>query len=565
MKNNRNRMVMRRVLGLLLFYLFAFLPLYAQPSWVKKAAKSVFTVKTFDANGSLIGSSNGFFVGSNGEAMSSFSPFKGASRAVVIDAAGKEYAVSVIIGANDMYDVLKFRVATQKTQPLIVASGILPVGSTAWLLPFRETKNMKSGAIRKAETFQDDYAYYTVALQTGDNDVSCPLLNDAGEVIGLMQQPAKENDSLSYAVSACFIDSLKITGMSLNDPVLRMTNIKKDVPDDLQNAILMLYMAGSSTDSATYAGLINDVIQKFPDAPDGYIYRAQLAAGAYDFPAADQDIQKAIKVAKEKDDAHFNYARMIYNKELYQSDKPYESWSLDKALAEIREAYAINPQPSYQQMEANILYTQKNYQEAYDIFLELTKTPMMNADIWYSAARCKQMLNDTTAYLALLDSAMNTFTKPYLKEAAPYLLARATAKTDAGKYRDAVSDLNDYEQLMAASVNDHFYYIRYQAEVDGRLYQQALNDITRAIQLNPKETFYYAEKASLQVRVGQYQEALETADECITIDPQVSNGYLFKGLAQCLLGNKKEGSQNLLKAKELGDPQADQLIEKYSK
>jgi len=80
MKNNRNRMVMRRVLGLLPFYLFAFLPLYAQPSWVKKAAKSVFTVKTFDANGSLIGSSNGFFVGSNGEAMSSFSPFKGASR-----------------------------------------------------------------------------------------------------------------------------------------------------------------------------------------------------------------------------------------------------------------------------------------------------------------------------------------------------------------------------------------------------------------------------------------------------------------------------------------------------
>jgi hypothetical protein len=67
------------------------------------------------------------------------------------------------------------------------------------------------------------------------------------------------------------------------------------------------------------------------------------------------------------------------------------------------------------------------------------------------------------------------------------------------------------------------------------------------------------------VRVGQYQEALETADECIPIDPQVSNGYLFKGLAQCLLGNKKEGSQNLLKAKELGDPQADQLIEKYSK
>lgn len=555
---------MKRLL-FIIFTIHCSLAIFAQPGWVKKATKSVFTLKTFDANGSLIGSSNGFFVGDNGEAMSSFSPFKGASRAVVIDAAGKEYPVSVIMGANDMYDVAKFRVAAQKTQPLTVSAGIQAVGSTTWILPFRETKTLKSGPVRKAETFLNNYAYYTIAIQAGENEVSCPLLNEAGEVIGLIQQPAQLNDSLSYAVSACFIDSLKITGMSINDPTLQLTQIKKDVPDDLQNAILMLYMAGSSTDSATYAGLIHDVIQKYPDAPDGYIYRAQFAAGSSDFKAADQDIQQAIKVAKEKDDAHFNYARMIYNKEIYQSNVPFESWSLDKALSEIREAQSINPQPIYQQMEANILFAQKNYNEAYELFLQLTKSQMTSAEIWYSAARCKQMQKDTTAYLALLDSTMNTFSKPYLKEAAPYLWSRANAKLDAKKYRDAVNDLNEYEQLMQAQVNDKFYYIRHQAEVEGRLYQQALNDITKAIQMNPKEAFYYSEKASLQIRVGQYQEALQTADECIAVDPETSNGYLFKGLAQCLLGNKNEGTQNLQKAKELGDPQADRLIEKYAK
>lgn len=555
---------MKRLL-FIIFTIHCSLAIFAQPGWVKKATKSVFTLKTFDANGSLIGSSNGFFVGDNGEAMSSFSPFKGASRAVVIDAAGKEYPVSVIMGANDMYDVAKFRVAAQKTQPLTVSAGIQAVGSTTWILPFRETKTVKSGPVRKAETFLNNYAYYTIAIQAGENEVSCPLLNEAGEVIGLIQQPAQLNDSLSYAVSASFIDSLKITGMSINDPTLQLTQIKKDVPDDLQNAILMLYMAGSSTDSATYARLIHDVIQKYPDAPDGYIYRAQFAAGSSDFKAADQDIQQAIKVAKEKDDAHFNYARMIYNKEIYQSNVPFESWSLDKALSEIREAQSINPQPIYQQMEANILFAQKNYNEAYELFLQLTKSQMTSAEIWYSAARCKQMQKDTTAYLALLDSTMNTFSKPYLKEAAPYLWSRANAKLDAKKYRDAVNDLNEYEQLMQAQVNDKFYYIRHQAEVEGRLYQQALNDITKAIQMNPKEAFYYSEKASLQIRVGQYQEALQTADECIAADPETSNGYLFKGLAQCLLGNKNEGTQNLQKAKELGDPQADRLIEKYAK
>ena len=132
------------------------------------------------------------------------------------------------MGANDMYDVVKFRVAASKTQPLAIATEIAPRGSTVWLLPYRETKVVRSGAVRKAETFQKEYAYYTVAMQTPETAVSCPLMNEAGEVIGLMQQPASAADSLSYAVSARFADSLKVTGFSLNDPTLKMTAIKKE-------------------------------------------------------------------------------------------------------------------------------------------------------------------------------------------------------------------------------------------------------------------------------------------------------------------------------------------------
>ena len=67
------------------------------------------------------------------------------------------------------------------------------------------------------------------------------------------------------------------------------------------------------------------------------------------------------------------------------------------------------------------------------------------------------------------------------------------------------------------------------------------------------------------MRVGLLDEAIATAQECISVDPKASDGYLFLGLAQCLKDNKKEGLDNLRKAKELGDPQADTLIEKYSK
>lgn len=563
MKKCNNKMIIRWMLGILPLFLFTSLPVSAQPSWTKSASKAVFTVKTFAADGSLIASTNGFFTGSHGEAVSNFTPFKGAARATVIDAAGKEWQVTGILGANDMYDVVKFRVNCPKSQPLAISQAKAPIGSQAWLLPYHETKNLKNGPVRKAEPIFGEYAYYTLAMDMTDNLVSCPLLNDAGEAIGMMQQPASDRDTLSYAVSARFVDSLKITGLTFNDATLKQTLIRKELPSDIKEATLALYLSSSMVDSTEFVTLIEDFIRQFPNASDGYVYRAQQETAGGDFASAEKDMEQALKLSDKKDETHYSYARMIYDKEIYQSDRPFAGWSLDKALSEIQAANGSNPQPTYRQFEANILYAQQKYEEAYHIYTDLTSTNLNRAELFFSAARCKQMMNDTTSMLALMDSTVNTFTKPYLKEAAPYLWERAQARRNAGRYRDAISDMNDYEELMAANINDNFYYVRHQVEIQGRLFQQALNDIDKAIQMNPQEILYYAEKASLQIRVGLYQEAISTAKECISIDANNSDGYLFLGLGQCLTGNKAEGIQNLQKARDMGDTQAEALIEKY--
>ena len=543
--------------------LFAALSTFAQPGWVKNASRSVFTLKTFAADGSLIASSNGFFTDANGEAVSNFTPFKGAARAIVIDAQGKEFRVAGIMGANDMYDVVKFRVNGNKTQSLALSSSVAPVGSMAYLLPYHEVKAVKSGPVRKAETFLGDYPYYTVALSMGENQVSCPLLDESGQVIGMMQQPAVLGDSLSYAVSARFVDSLKITGLNYFDETFKLTQVKKLMPADIKEANLVLYFAGSQSDSAEYVSLIQDFIQQFPNASDGYIYRAQQETAGGDFAAAERDMEQALKFADPKDDAHFNYARIIYNKEIYQSAQPYAGWSLDKALQQIQSAISIKSLPTYRQLEGDIRFAKQQYDEAYEIYNSLLSTNLRSAELFFAAARCKEMQKDTTAMLALMDSTINMFSRPYLKDVAPYLWARAEARRNAGRYRDAINDMNEYETLMTATVNDNFYYIRHQVEIQGRLYQQALNDINRAIQMNPNEVLYYAEKASLEIRVGLYDQAISTAQECIAIDAENSDGYLFLGLAQCLKGQKADGIKNLQKAKELGDSQADALIEKY--
>ena len=560
--------VLRMVLGILPFYLFTFLPLSAQnPSWVKKAANAVFTLKTFDANNQLIGSSNGFFVGTQGEAVSSYLPFKGAQRAVIIDAQGKEWPVDCIIGANDMYDVAKFKVDIKKPQTLTVASVKAEQGATAWLLPYAAKKApvCKKATVNAAEVFQNDYAYYTLDMQPDELQTGSPILNDEGEVIGILQPTADAKAQQSYAVSAQFASTMQMSGLGMNSTAMKATGIQKALPDDLEQAQVALFMGASSSDSLQYANFIERFIQKFPQSPDGYIYRARNLTSSLRFAEAEKDMAQALKVADKKDDVHYQYANLIYQHHLLQANTPYEPWSLERGLKESQEAYAINAMPVYLQQQAQLLFTLKKYEEAFQLYQQLATSEMRSADTFYAAAQCRLALKDQEGAIAQMDSAVNTFSKPYLRAAAPYLMARARLLDQAGKYRQAVADYNEYEKLMPGQLTADFYYLREQTEFAGHLYQQAIDDIKKAVDMSPQEPAYHAEKASVELRVGMIDEAIVSAQEAIRLAPEQADGHLLLGLGLCAKNQKQEGLQHLQKAKELGHEQAQSLIDKYSK
>ena len=539
----------------------------AQPDkWVKKASKAVFTLKTFNANDELIGSSNGFFITADGIAVSSYTPFRGASKAVIIDAMGKEYPVKSIIGANDTYDIAKFRVDASKCQTLRTAPAV-GENTQLWLLPYNAKNGYSCTAatVKSVQKVQNDYDYYTLEGNGSENTVGCPYLNAAGDVVGIKQQSSSDDNATQYAVGATFATGLKMTGLSLNDAALKATSIKKELPDELDQAILTLYLASSIGDANSFVGLVDDFIEKFPQAPDGYSYKAQIMAAKDNYPEADKYMKLAIENATDKAEAHYNYAKMMYQNLLYFHDSASHAWTYEQALEQAEQAVALDPQLAYVTQKAQLLFACKRYDDSYTTFQDAIAKGAHNAECFYGAARCKEQLNDTTAYIALLDSAVATFSQPYLKEAAPYIYARGQALAENGQYRLAVNDFNEYENLMISQINSEFYYIRSQVEVKGRLFQQALNDLDKAIEKSPSVLLYRSEKASLQIRVKLTDEAIETASECIRLFPDSSDGYLFLGLAQCLKGDKALGVVNLLKAKDLGDAQADTLIEKYGK
>lgn len=536
----------------------------AQPSAVKNAAKSVFKLTTYNADGTVLSTSHGVFVGNNGEAISDLKPFIGASKAIVTDSKGREMNVERIMGVNDIYDVAKFKVSG-KTIPLNVAQSASASGSQAWFVSYAEkSPTITAATVKNVETFMDKYSYYIFSLTVPENTNACPFVNSEGQVIGIMQPSTTSTDI--HATDAKFITELQTTGLSVEDETMKKIGIPPSLPTDKSQALLTLMMAAQANDSIKHAAIVSDFINQYPTSVDGYTAQAQIYLDANDFESAEKEMETAIKKVENKDEAHYNYSKIIYNKEVYKNDIPYAAWNLDKAFEEINKAYAINPQPSYQHQQALITYAKGEYQKAYDMFMDLTKTSIRNPELFYNASQCKQMLKaPMKEVIALLDSAITTTDTLRLREAAPYFLARAEAYVTTDSFRQAVFDYTRYEILVNGNVNANFYYIREQAEVKAKLYQQALIDISTAIMLAPKEPTYYAEKASLELRVNMMDDAIKTATKCIELAPEYADGYLILGLAQINKGDKANGMSNLEKAKELGHVQAQAMIEKYSK
>ncbi len=554
-------MKMRNIATLLCGVLFA-LNVAAQPAPVKNAAKSVFTLTTFKADGSLLASSHGVFIDANGTGICDWTPFDGANRAVVMDANGKSFDVECILGANEIYDVAKIKVKG-KTTAATIATTPATVGANIYLVGYSVKKPEIVGTtVGKVEMFMEDkYAYYIIQMTAPENAVGCPFVNANGELIGFLQQSQYTTDY--HSTDANYIADFQVSGLTANDPVLRRTDIPTAIPDDKEQALLALMLAQQGN-APRYDKTIDMFVEKFPDLPDGYYARAQKAVNANDFAAAQKDMETAIKVAAAKDEAHYDYAKVIYQKELYKFDQSFPAWSLDKAIEEARQAYTIQPLPLYRHLEAQILFSKKEYQQACDIFLELNKTEMRNQELFFEAAQCKTQLQaPKEEVIALLDSAINLFERPYPIDAATYFLYRANVQEERGEYRKAVHDYNQVDTLLRGRLGADFYYKREQCEAKGKLFQQALQDIETATQMAPNEPLYVAEKASLQLRVNMKEEALANAQKAIDMDSEYSDAYLIKGLALIQLGKKKDGIAAMEKAKELGNDQAPGLIEKY--
>ena len=547
-----------KIFFLLLTLCFSFATMaIAQPSAVKKAANATFTLTTFDTKGSILSTTNGVFVSTDGVCVSTWKPFAGAAKAIVIDNNGQKYDVETMLGANEIYDVAKFKV-NAKTAAAPFASSAT-ANSTAWVvIPAKAGEPIKA-SINKVEKFMDKYNFCVLTTSAPEKNNGAPLLNEQGQIVGIYNS----NGILQSATDARYANDFVLVGLSQNDPTLLQSGIRIGLPQQSDEAIIALMLSSNKIESLRTA-TINDFLQKFPALNNGYTALASLLFSKGNIAEADKVLQQAISKVKEKNEAHYNYGRMIYQGATMASlaDKAKaQGWTLDKAMSEANEAYKIKPEPVYKHLQAQITYAKGDYQKAYQEFEALTKTPMKNPELYLEMALCQENLKGSDdAILALLNQSIELCDTPYMDTSSPYFLARANQLEKMGKYRDAMKDLYLYEYLNQGTLEADFYYMREQIEIKGKLWQQALQDILIATKLNPAEPMYCAEASNLLLRLNKFEEAILAAKQAIALKDDYAEAYLVLGIAQCKNNQKAEGIANIEKAKSLGNPQADTFL-----
>ena len=547
----------------------------AQPKWVEKAKRAVFSVITYDKDDKMLNSGNGFFVTEDGVALSDYTLFKGAKRAIIVNYEGEQMPVEAIMGADDMYDVVKFRVAiTGKNVPALALAQTPPaVGADVCLLPYstQKSRTYTAGKVKAIDKVTDNYSYYTLTLKLADKRVSCPLVTMEGEVFALAQKASgQDTATICYGVDANYVMAQKITALSYSDAALKDIGIKKALPDTEEEALVFLFMASSQLPADKYMTVLQDFINQYPDSPDGYMRRANqrilMSKDENSLDRVSDDLDKALEVAQQKDDVYYGRAKLISAFVIENPDRIYADWSLDKAVAEIREAIKVRPLPIYTQTEGDILFAKGDYPAALEAYDEVNHSELVSPATFYTTAKIKEAMKaPSEEVLALLDSCVVRFSKPYTQEAAPYLFARAQAYMVANKPRQAVLDYDAYYDAVKGNVNDVFYYYREQAALKSRQYQRALDDMESAIALNPKDLTYRAELAVVNIRVGRNEEAVKVLQEALAIDASYAEAYRLMGIAQIQMKQKDAACASFAKAKELGDPNVDALIEKHCK
>jgi len=196
----------------------------------EKVSPSVFYIEVYDSKFKALGSGSGFFVSSNGVAITNYHVIEDTAGAQITTIDGEQYSVIDIIAFDKNLDVAIIRVDKKSASGKIVSgfptltianSEDIRAGQTVFALgsPVGLQNTISDGIISNVKQVVGDDTFIQITAPISHGSSGGALVNEYGEVIGITSAGIDEAQNIGFAIPINTIQlfDLDAKGMSYAD------------------------------------------------------------------------------------------------------------------------------------------------------------------------------------------------------------------------------------------------------------------------------------------------------------------------------------------------------------
>jgi S1-C subfamily serine protease len=239
-------------------------------------APAVFFIEIYDIKDTKIKTGSGFFIGSDGLAVTNYHVMEGAAKAVITTADGKEYDVAGIYDYSKKEDLALIKVDGAAFPYLRLAdSDTVVTGASVYAIgsPMGFKNSFSAGIISSASRTVDGRSFIQTTASISSGSSGGVLLDQTGKVIGVTTATATNAQNINLALPINKIQEFKrdstVTLQSIL-PDIRYYDGHFPMPDFGAYTKTPVYQTDAVGDTAIYYYKVSELSMTIEDAFDGF-------------------------------------------------------------------------------------------------------------------------------------------------------------------------------------------------------------------------------------------------------------------------------------------------------
>jgi clan AA aspartic protease (TIGR02281 family) len=284
-----------------------------------------------------------------------------------------------------------------------------------------------------------------------------------------------------------------------------------------------------------------------PTDPEIYIDRAQIYFDLKQYSKAEADYRQALKIDESLVVPYAGLGRNYINQKNYDEAEKVLN-QLIKLAPDYADGYKFRARVYFEQNKYEeaiedifycflldekdkgvrslfLTYSEKNYSLAFSkVNAKIFSTP--EKELWYFVRA--QLFEGKNNYRAAISDYTKLMELTDIDYRSSLLSYRAECYSNAGLYEQSILDYT--EAISTDSTDAYYYYNRGIAKASMRNYNGAIEDLSKAIEIEPRESnFYYYRGWIEEEYMKRDEDGLNDYNEAISIDKKVAYYYLMRG------------------------------------